>query len=36
VENREQHHVLELAERFPRHGAPGFEVRGGTDKNIQR
>jgi hypothetical protein len=37
VENREQDHVLELAERFPSHAAPALsDVWSNDDKNIQR
>ena len=37
VENREEDHVLELAERLPSHAAPAFsDVWSNGDKNIQR
>jgi hypothetical protein len=37
VQNGEEDHVLELAERFPSHAAPAFsDVRSSDDKNIQR
>jgi hypothetical protein len=37
MQNREEDHLLELAERFPTHAAPAFnDVWSNDDKNIQR